>query len=477
MSKLAIHRSYHDLNATIFNGNKIIEHFEAERYFKEKNFNFSEENTDKFLKILSERYGTSWDEIRVSSSNKFGHKKVFDIYFSKYFNSKYTEVPHHFAHSNSVLGSHDSLHLVIDGTSNDGVLNLFHKNKRLECNYQNYFLGKLYHYISNVIMISCGEEWSETPEGKAMALVAYGKYNQKLTNEIYSVIKNIKTNRNLLQIYSKLLSYFEQKCYEWINKYGKEDTIYNFQEIWISEILDILNSYKNLSNSLCFSGGAALNIELNRRLIDLKWFDKIYFTPVSNDSGIGIGCFEYNDFTPFCGPKLFDKASGYDLSLDECVNIINDNKLLGTLIGRSEVGPRALGHRSILCNPTNSTIKDHINSKVKYRHDFQPFGCIVAEDKAYKYFDLDIPVEYMNVKVDSKTDLFPAITHYDNSSRIQTINKISHPFLYDVLMKLEHPVLLNTSFNEKGKPIINWFKDAKKMLDDGKIDMLCVKDQ
>jgi len=150
---------------------------------------------------------------------------------------------------------------------------------------------------------------------------------------------------------------------------------------------------------------------------------------------------------------------------------------LGIIEGEYEIGPRALGRRSIICDPSRVNMKDVLNSKVKFREWYRPFAPFVRKENVEKYFEtLDYRWhDFMSfaVKVRGDTDRFPAITHVDNTARIQTVSEGSG-FFYDILGHTQSEVLLNTSFNIQGKPTLNSIEDALWILDNTELDHVLV---
>ena len=161
---------------------------------------------------------------------------------------------------------------------------------------------------------------------------------------------------------------------------------------------------------------------------------------------------------------------------------IFENKIVAIVRGRSEFGPRALCHRSILANPTWNGMKDYLNQKVKHREYFRPFAPVVTEEMAFKIFDLKQISPYMllacNVK-DEFTAKIPSVTHIDQTARVQTINKTQEPFIYQLLLEFEKlsgvPVLLNTSFNDNGEPIVESPSDAIQTFLNTNIDVVILE--
>jgi len=162
---------------------------------------------------------------------------------------------------------------------------------------------------------------------------------------------------------------------------------------------------------------------------------------------------------------------------------IADGKIIGWFQERSECGPRSLGNRSILADPRRSDMKDFINKQVKFREPFRPFAPAVLWEKQKEYFDLEIPSPYMLMVANvlkEKKDIIPAVTHVDGTARLQTVLEELSPRFYKLIQSFEKltgvPVVLNTSFNIRGEPIVEEPKDAIECFLKTNIDILCLGD-
>ena len=150
--------------------------------------------------------------------------------------------------------------------------------------------------------------------------------------------------------------------------------------------------------------------------------------------------------------------------------------------GDSEVGPRALGNRSIVCDPNIADMKDILNSKVKFREWYRPFAPFCKKEDAHKYFDSPNfeNLEYMSYAPKVKVDTLPSITHVDGTARLQTVTEESHKHFYDLLTEFgkisDTNVLLNTSFNIRGYPILSWISDALYALENTEMDYVVIED-
>jgi len=263
-------------------------------------------------------------------------------------------------------------------------------------------------------------------------------------------------------------------------------------------ILYMANSAHRITNSsrLCVAGGVFLNGLANYRILRETPFEEVYFFPACNDGGIAIGNALYGYYlhnpdvprtnepllSPYFGCEYNDRdieslvtgVDGVDVRYcgpDGVVNLaatkLGEGQILGWFQGRSEIGPRALENRSILADPSDPRTKDRVNSKVKHREPFRPFAPSVPEEYVREYFDLDCRSPFMLLVApvrDEKKALIPAVTHVDGTARVHTVRKADNPRFHDLLSafgKLRGtPILLNTSFNDGGQPMVETPLDA-----------------
>jgi len=259
---------------------------------------------------------------------------------------------------------------------------------------------------------------------------------------------------------------------------------------------------KTKLSNLCLGGGVALNGVANYRILKEGPFDKMHIPPSPGDGGSAVGCAAYayysilnneriieNDAAKmiannvYVGPQYtndeiksfletykipYQKYERQEL-LQNTAKLIADQNVVGWYQGRAEWGPRALGNRSILADPRNAKMKDILNEKIKHRESFRPFAPSILEEHTSEYFELDIPSPYMLLvaKV-KKPDKIPAVTHVDGTGRLQTVSKKANPLYYDLInefYKLTRvPVIINTSMNVRGEPIVNTPEQAFDML-------------
>jgi carbamoyltransferase len=222
------------------------------------------------------------------------------------------------------------------------------------------------------------------------------------------------------------------------------------------------------SNNLVYQGGVALNCLYNRNLG--KWWDNIWIMPNPGDAGSSLGAAAqvYKKHLRWEHPYLGTNIEG-DYPVDELLNELATNKIVGVASGRAEFGPRALGNRSLLADPRGKEIKDAVN-EIKRRQKFRPFAPIIMEEFVNEYFDMpkNLPTSpYMQVVADCKKPKeFPAIVHVDGTSRVQTVPEHSESGVRQLLEKwftlTGCPMLLNTSLNIRGEPMVDTREDADR---------------
>ncbi|NQS90224.1 carbamoyltransferase [Patescibacteria group bacterium] len=244
-------------------------------------------------------------------------------------------------------------------------------------------------------------------------------------------------------------------------------------------------------DNLIYGGGIALNSVLNGKLFKNTPYKKIYIQPAPGDNGASMGSAYYiyhqileggRTFEldhPYWGPEYYDNEILYELNKNKmkyeicessstrAAELIRQGKIVGWFQGRMEWGPRALGNRSILADPTRADMQDIVNKFVKHREDFRPFAPSVLEERASEYFEISQPDPFMLFVVDvlpEKKNSIPAVVHVDGSARVQTVNKDTNPRYWELINEFGRlsgvPVVLNTSFNVRGEPIVMTPRDA-----------------
>jgi carbamoyltransferase len=222
---------------------------------------------------------------------------------------------------------------------------------------------------------------------------------------------------------------------------------------------------KTGKENLVFMGGCALNCSANTKLFDI--YNQVWIMPNPGDAGSSLGAAAaiYGQHLNWNGPYLGENI-GNKYPVDSVFKELVEKKIAAVANGRAEYGPRALGNRSILADPRDPSCKDLVNT-VKGREMFRPFAPVIMEEHASEWFEIEHPSPYMQYAVKcKKPELIPSVVHIDGTSRVQTVNVRQNPGLYELLKKWNEysrvPILLNTSLNIKGQPLLNDSKDVQK---------------
>ncbi len=262
------------------------------------------------------------------------------------------------------------------------------------------------------------------------------------------------------------------------------------------------------SDNLCLAGGIALNSVANGKILAQTPFEQLFVQPAAKDSGLALGKalaafyhFEENhgvdlDYRGYylgapytyeatiervrAEPSLATSQLEGDALATTVARMIADGKIVAWYQGGCEFGPRALGHRSILCNPMLADMKDVLNKRVKHREAFRPFAPSILEEHVGEFFVSPTPSPYMLLCTEVSSDKIPAVTHVDRTARLQTVNPQTDERFYRLLSAFRDitgvPVLLNTSFNVRGEPIVETPDDAVACFRGTSIDVLVIGD-
>lgn len=369
-------------------------------------------------------------------------------------------------------------------------------------------LGLLYSTITTYLGFSANDA-----EYKVMGLAAYGKPDdfRRHFDELITVFDDGSYQLNM--------KYFE---YEWSDHMPSPELIKLFghppraaeskmkphyqniaaalqeklEEVVFHLLTTAYQKYK--IPNLCLSGGVALNSVMNGKLLARTPYKSVYIPPDPGDAGGAMGAaflahyqlsskpIKHQDFNPYLGPGYnwaqiktvlktypvkFQLVTDRKKLLERVAGLLARQKIIGWFQGRMEWGPRALGSRSILASAATEKMRDIINEKVKHRELFRPFAPVILEEKTHQYFKADKPVpisaRYMLMVYPFKKKGYgdvPAVVHVDGSGRLQTLARQDNPLYYDLIKKYaaktKVPIIINTSFNVRGEPIVCTPQDA-----------------
>jgi carbamoyltransferase len=326
--------------------------------------------------------------------------------------------------------------------------------------------------------------------GKVMGLAPYGK--PTIPIEEFLVIEN-----DHLRFTNEVVKRFPHR-----DRYPKSlgeycDLAASVQRALEVAMMHLVQKLREMStrDNLAFAGGVALNGITNERIVRESGFKNVYIIPPSEDSGTAIGaaiygcwqCGESNSYFKLTKDSLGHSYSRVEIQdaidstpylvteqsddvVDAAVDLLCQGHMIGWFTGGSELGPRALGQRSILCDARIPGAKDILNSKVKYREDFRPFAPVVLASHAREWFELEgvdpespFMLRVVPVRADKKK-IIPAVVHVDGTGRLQTVREEVNGTYFAVVRKFFDrtgvPILLNTSLNTRGEPVVETPEDA-----------------
>lgn len=484
MILLGINAQNHDASvaAIDYESNRILFAGHAERYSRIKND--SDLNDDLLKDALSYCDDTVdvvvWHEsplfkkIRYIKSGQYS--KIFESSPSSYlkkFNIKYKRLitsNHHLSHAagSFYTSEFDSAAVVvIDAIGELATTSVYEAKdnilKKIYGEYYPHSLGLFYSAVTHLIGLKPNEE-----EYILMGMSAYGdpkRYKQKLLDLIIKTNDHrFKVNVNMHRGIKALFNVDD------ITPQDEFDIAAAAQEITEEYLVKFLTWVRKTANqkNLVMSGGVALNCVANEYIARRCGFENIWIMPNPGDAGNSLGAV-LNITRKHI--KFSDTYLGYNIvrsfNYKSCLEDLLNGNIVGVANGRAEFGPRALGNRSLLADPRGIHIKDKMN-EIKKRQKFRPFAPIILKEFADKYFDM--PVEYspyMQFTAKCKRpDLFPAVCHVDGSSRVQTLDRKTNSKIYRLIEEFYTrtgcPMLVNTSLNIKGEPLVNTWDDAQR---------------
>lgn len=483
---------FHDSCLSIASKDEILLHLEAERVFRKKHMRLeSKDEMDRLLQIGLNYLGADINDVNQVLVSKWNNKySPNDDILGKKFDFQYTN--HHDNHIGTAFpsGFDDALIVCADGGSEDGTTKLYYKKGDkitfLEDLNDTPMTGKFYGTIAQMVIHPKCSRAHNTDVGKLMGLSAYGEPSKKylkLISENWQEINKLHFNgcEHLLQIFGLNGDY---ACpWKDSNRVALAATAHHF---WVDSFCDYLKKYKELSKNIAMVGGCALNICLNSALKDRGIFEKVYSSPISTDCGQSLGAilFKYPHIKckyPFLG-RGFGTCSKVDYEV--LIKDLLEEKIIAWYQDRSEIGPRALGHRSFLGIPNSQKMKHKLSVEVKNREEYRPVATIIPSEEKNSWFigDYNSPYMTQNYLVkDITKKLAPAIVHKDGTCRAQTLKKADNPILYELLMQLKRynqpPMLMNSSFNVAGEPIVDTPEDAKRCFLNSNADVLYLNGQ
>ena len=511
----------HNASVTLARGRQILCTIELERLMNVKNVGIAQYKVPKqerifqYMRILREyferNYGVREYKFVIMQNSDViidDKRHMLEQYFPSY---NYIHTLHHLSHAAGTFYQSPYREAIVfssDGGGSDGIFHVYHAKRGEEPKFIAEYvwdLGFAYmvfgEYLGDIKYEPALPEGNLVYSGKIMGLVSYGKVRKEWVPAFIKFYQRVPSG-NDYKVWIKELG----------NAIGVDFTTENrltgqlaydvaatsqhaFESLLFHTMKPHVEAYPGLP--ICFTGGCALNILANTAM--KKHFKRdVFVGPNPNDCGQSLGMM-LNWLKPdkpydatYCGPQLLDtdclmtylEELPYDpepLNVKRLAELIARGKIMGVARSKAEHGPRALGNRSILCNPVIPEMKDILNAKVKHREWYRPFAPVVRLEDVNKYFEWEGESRWMSfapqVREEYKSVL-PSITHVDGTARVQTVTREQNGFLYDLLTEIEKitgvGVLLNTSFNVDGKPILSTIRDALLILEKTEMDGLVI---
>lgn len=512
----------HDGSACIVKDGKLISAIASERVTrKKKDAGVTKEVIDYVLSsaeisiedvdaialsdYFTEQSNGTLDLYRHGRKIDYTNNQVFDndylIVDGNIFNKKIPVyiIPHHMSHCasayytsnfssswcfsmDSSFGKIESNSLIAKGSGN--------KLTAVEC--PNIMVGVGYAMFTELLGLGSALHKA----GTTMGLASYGEVSKEIINNIDSYKEESIFLDEVIYV-----PYYENLWQKWsgskkqftLKEAGKKkgmnlaaDIQYLFEKS-IGGILDKIND--DSENNLCLSGGSMLNCNANSYIKENTRFNQIHHFPACGDDGVSVGAALYVAHHIFDEPRSNYEYSdiaylgkNYDYQepdYEKVAKMIADGKIVAWFMGKSEYGPRALGNRSILADPRNFHNRELINFVVKDREWFRPFAPVVLEEESKSWFDFDQASPFMlYIAKVLKPEQIPAVTHVDGTARLQTINEKTNQPYYKLIKEFQKltgvPVLINTSLNGNGEPILETEEQAMDFFKNTDIDAIVI---
>jgi carbamoyltransferase len=468
------------------------------------------------IKSLSEVDLLVGDFIRTKRWNRSGPGyscSEFDYLKQKldFDSRKIVQISHHMAHAASTFytsGFDEAAILIVDGNGTDLQTTSFLKADNGKIRYLDSYkargIGEVYAVVTKEIL-----NLGEGGEGKTMGLAPFGKsYDPVLnfegsydgictnyskfmrrmpTSDVLNQVDSENCRSALKKEYRRAANkdqvtepYFARVAFE-VQEEAEKALVHLGKELYAA----------TKCPNICVAGGVALNSVANKIMFDATDFEKISVFPACSDSGIPFGLavwgyYNYQGFketpkrkinfrnaytgTSYAQDRIDSALEKYgvpssEVSTKEVAKLLSEGNIIGWFQGASEYGPRSLGNRSILADSRREEMKDLVNIRVKHRETYRPFAPAVLLEHCAEYFDIDGESPFMLLVADAKKpDEVPATIHVDNTARVQTVTKEDNGIFYDLINDFKEltgvPVILNTSFNDAGEPIVETPEDA-----------------
>lgn len=490
MKFLGLRLDAHDSNIS-YSDNDTVKYFKPERLYQKKHFgynnfvdwfysshllNFNLNNLDAICIVAD-----AWNWPFLEENKNLYETVDIPVGPLKDVKCPIFKIDHHYAHAlSSWMLTDTTKHVVLDGFGDaKTTISFFNDGKNIQ-SFNSNSVKSFGVFLENMGKLFDLKGHSEDLAGKVMALQSFGIED----NRWWNIIKDKPYEKNSfvfnIDNYAKMHG---SSVVAKLNLLNYLKTTHQYVE---EKIPQFFSRYFKLEDNITYSGGVAHNISVNTQL--KRFYKNLTIPPHCADEGLSLGCIEFlrqhyeqpkfnTEGFPFWQSDIAPNDKPLDKIIKQTAEDLAKGKIIGWYQGHGEIGPRALGNRSILMSPEVKNGRSILNKKVKHREDFRPFAASIKEDKTTDYFNWNGKSEFMKFSVSFIDKAFEPISHIDNTSRIQTVNE-HHNLFYKLLDEFEKitgiPMLLNTSLNDNGKPIAGQPSDALNLMKKSNLDKLII---
>jgi len=483
----------HDSNVTVASKSRVLLHLEAERVLGIKHVAATAEQMDEVVwaalrylsadegavdEVLIAKWGAKYD---LAHPISIGRRKFTPVITGHHLNHIGTALPSRFNHC---------LVLCADGWSEDGATSmyLYHHGRvdRVAVLEHTFLTGRVYATATQMTVQPDYMIADTSDTGKMLGLSAFGRHDAGLASRIRADLDEF--NRPHLEGVAQLRGRFGlSDIYSPMPDEQRRHFAATVQKEWEEELLAVAARFASLSSRMAVVGGCAMNVVANGRLANSGLYRDIFVPAMPSDAGQSLGAV-WNRYpeTVTSSPYL-GRHHGIEATNASAMSMVDDltaGRVVAVYTGFSESGPRALGNRSIMAVPRSHEVRVRVSEEIKGRESYRPVAPVIRAEDLTRFFDGSVMSPYMTYAYAAKAetmDRAPAIVHVDGTSRVQTVTPDQHPFLYAVLTVLEEqgeaPLLVNTSMNVAGSPMVDTPCEARRFLDQTAVDVLYLGDQ
>lgn len=479
----------HDSNVAVADDEATLLHLEAERVLRRKHAKASAEEMQFLVATALDYVAGGIDDVQTVLLAKWSSEFSLERFELLGRDVHPIVTGHHQNHVACALatGFTTGFALCADGGSEDGVTSLYRREvdgvvtrlKRLD---EQFVTGRTYGAVTQLVVQPRYMDAHASDAGKLLGLAGHGRVQPELLGLIQKHAEEL--NRPQYSGVDQLRAAFGlDDSYErhWEDE-RRRDLAASMQREWEDRLLTLVEELHLGDEPFALVGGCAMNVAANGRLLRAGVVHDVNVPPAPADSGQALGALwarwpHLATASPFLGRDF-----GRELPLDAVPRVADDlaaGHVVGLYRGRSEIGPRALGHRSILALPCNQETGVRMSQQIKQREPYRPVAPVIRLEDLNRFYGVTAPSPYMSFAHPASRevrDKAPAIVHADGSSRVQTVSFDSDPILHALLTSLESrgmlPILANTSLNQAGEPLVETPEDAICFFQERPLDVL-----